>query len=69
MINSNKPNTIETKPFYTRQEVKQMLGISYPTLNKLNKTGELKAYKLGRKVFYKLVDIENSLTHLGGGDR
>ena len=45
-----------------------MLGISYPTLNKLNKTGELKAYKLGRKVFYKLVDIENSLIHLGGGN-
>lgn len=57
---------IETKPFYTRTEVSKMLGISFPTLNKLNKTGELPAYKLGRKVLYKLTDIENSLNTLGG---
>lgn len=57
---------IETKPIYTRSEVSKMLGISFPTLNKLNKTGELPAYKLGRKVLYKLADIENSLNTLGG---
>jgi len=54
------------KQIYTRKEVKDMLGMSYPTLNKLNKTGELKAHKIGRKVFYKLTDIENSMIHLGG---
>ena len=52
-------------PILSRKYVKEMLGVSYPTLNRLNKTGELKAYKLGRKVFYKLSDIENSLIHLG----
>ena len=52
-------------PILSRKHVKEMLGLSYPTLNRLNKTGELKAYKLGRKVFYKLSDIENSLIHLG----
>ena len=66
MIDKQQTNKTDSKPYYTRQEVKEMLGISYPTLNYLNRTGELKAYKLGRKVFYKLVDIENSLIHLGG---
>jgi len=56
------------KQFYTREEVKNMLSISFPTLNKLNKTGQLPAYKLGRKVFYKLIDIENSLIHIGGAN-
>ena len=61
-------NTKETKPYYTRKQVKEMLNISYPTLNKLNKTGELKAHKLGHKVIYRLVDIENGLINLGGGN-
>ena len=54
------------KQILTRKTVKDMLNISYPTLNKLNKSGELPAYKIGRKVFYKLSDIEKSMIHLGG---
>jgi len=53
------------KEILTRQQVKDMLNISFPTLNKWNRTGELPAYKIGRKVFYKMSDIENSLISLG----
>jgi excisionase family DNA binding protein len=49
------------KEILTRKQVSEMLELSYPTLNKLNKTGELPAYKIGRKVFYRLEDIQNSL--------
>ena len=56
---------IQNETILSRKQVKEMLGLSYPTLNRLNKTGDLKAYKLGRKVFYKMSDIENSLIHLG----
>jgi excisionase family DNA binding protein len=54
-----------TNQILSRKQVKELLNISYPTLNKLNRTQELPAYKIGRKVFYKMSDIEKSLISLG----
>ena len=61
MINDKRIKPTEVKFIYSRAEVKEMFNISYPTLNKLNKTGELPAKKLGRKVYYLLDDIMNSI--------
>lgn len=57
-------NKIDTsKLILTRVEVSKMLNLSFPTLLKLSKSGKLPSYKLGRKIFYKYSDIENSLTY------
>ncbi len=56
---SGKENT--QKPYYTRKEVKEMLGVSYPTLNSWAKKGILTPCKTGRRVLYKAEDLENSL--------
>jgi excisionase family DNA binding protein len=50
--------------FITRSEVKQLLKISYPTLNIWTKAGWLKAYKMGNRVYYKLQEVEQALTDL-----
>jgi len=50
-----------SKPYYTRKEVKDMLGVSYPTLNSWAKTGVLKSCRIGKKVVYKAEDLENAL--------
>lgn len=53
---SNSENEI-----LTREEVKDLLKISYTTLWKYNKNGTLKAKKLGRKVYYLREDLSNFL--------
>ena len=50
-----------TKLVYTRKEVKEMLGVSYPTLNSWAKKGILKPSRLGSRVLYKAEDIEKAL--------
>lgn len=42
-------------------EVIKMLGISKPTLIKWTRKGVVKATKIGRRVFYKREDVDNSL--------
>lgn len=49
------------KEFLTREEVKDLLKISYTTLWKYNKNGTLKAKKLGSKVYYLREDLSNLL--------
>lgn len=46
---------------YTRQETAKYLRISLPTLNEWSKTGVLKSYRLGNRVYYKQSEIERSL--------
>ncbi len=58
-------STDKSKLIYTRHEVRDLLNLSFPTLLKLSKSGQLPSYKINgsRKVFYKHSDIENSLTN------
>lgn len=51
--------TPEKKKFITREEAKQLLNVTFATLWRYNKNGQLKAYKFQNKVYYKLSDIEN----------
>lgn len=58
--NKNEVDTKpETKKYITRKEACVHMGnITYPTLNKHTKEGLLKGYRIGRRVFYTLVDID-----------
>ncbi|MBS1744000.1 MAG: helix-turn-helix domain-containing protein [Bacteroidetes bacterium] len=49
------------KEIMSRKEVKELLQISYPTLNTWTKQGKIKAYKQGGKVYFKRSEIINSL--------
>jgi len=46
----------------TREQVKDELKISYPTILKLEKQGVLKGSRIGRRVLYDYEDIQNALT-------
>jgi hypothetical protein len=52
------------KTIYTRQETAAFLDISLPTLNEYTKQGFITACRLGHKVRYRLVDIEQALTRI-----
>ena len=45
----------------SREETKQYLSITYPTLRKWTKDGILKCYQLGGRVYYKLHEILDAL--------
>lgn len=52
----------EKEPKYlTRKEVKELFGISFPTLSDHTKKGNLKAYNIGRRVLYKQSELESAL--------
>jgi hypothetical protein len=50
------------KEFLTRDETKQVLGVSFQTLNEWRKDGTLPASKIGKRVYYRRQDIVNRLT-------
>ena len=52
------------KQILTRQETAKMLNISLPTLHDYTKRNVITAYRLGYKVRYKLLDIQNSLLQI-----
>ncbi|MCA0362536.1 MAG: helix-turn-helix domain-containing protein [Bacteroidetes bacterium] len=47
------------KDLLTRKETAELLGINLSTLWSYTKTGKLKAYGLGNKVFYRYSEIMN----------
>lgn len=47
--------------FITRQEVSKLLKISLPTLNEWTKLGWLQSYKIGNRVLYKLLEVEQAI--------
>ncbi|PQV51229.1 excisionase family DNA binding protein [Jejuia pallidilutea] len=49
------------KDYYTREEAKDLLKISYATLWKYNKDGVLRATKIGSRVYYKRKDIDDAM--------
>lgn len=51
----------EGKDYYTREEAKDLLKVSYATLWKYNKDGILPATKIGSRVYYKSKDIDNAM--------
>ncbi len=52
----------QIRPEYvTRQQVKDKLHVSFPTLNRFNKEGILTAKKIGGRVLYLWSDIEKAI--------
>ncbi|OXE95938.1 DNA-binding protein [Flavobacterium piscis] len=51
----------ETDTLLTRQEVSTLLKVSFPTLWSWNKSGILRAQKMGKKVFYNKDDVLRQL--------
>lgn len=63
IINSITQKQPETE-LLTRKEVSELLDISYPTLNKWTKTGQLIGYRIGSKVRYKQSEIVKALSQI-----
>ena len=61
---SIQPKGKEQNDLLTRKEVRELLKISFPTLHEFTKTGKIKAYRLGGRVFYKKQEIVDSLTEV-----
>jgi hypothetical protein len=57
----NRPNPKPETEILTREQTKDLLGISYVTLWKYNRDGTLKARKVNGKIFYLRQDITNLL--------
>lgn len=60
-LTSNSVPTVEQHNLqtYNRKEVCEKLDISYPTLLKLEKRGQIRGRKSGRKFFYTNEDIND----------
>jgi hypothetical protein len=46
----------------TRQQVKDEFHLSFPTILKFEKQGKLKGYRIGRRVLFDRLEVEQSLT-------
>jgi hypothetical protein len=62
-IRDTKPQSKEPiRPEYlTRQQVKEKLHVSFPTLNRFDKEGILTAHKIGGRVLYLWSDVEKAI--------
>lgn len=59
--NNDPPKNAEIE-YISRNEVCKILNISLPTLKKFyGSTGEIKAYRLGGKIFFKKAEVEQAL--------
>lgn len=56
-LQSFNPGQSEQKPPATKKETAKHLGISIPTLDQLEKTGQLKPFRIGRAVRFRWDDI------------
>lgn len=63
ILNNTNPLKKE-KEYLTRKEVKELLKIEYTTLSRWSKSGKLKSYGIGSRVYYKRSEIDNCLIPL-----
>lgn len=54
----------EPTKYLTRQEVAEMLSIDLSTVHNWTKKGILSAHQIGGRVFYKRIELENSIIKL-----
>ena len=68
VLNSEKtheaPEPETPATFYTRNEVKDLLKISLPTLHRYTELGLLRGRKIGNRVLYKISDVEQAFHDL-----
>lgn len=53
-----------TEEYLTRYEVSQMLKVDLSTVHNWTKEGKLKRYGIGKRIYYKRSEIENSLVEI-----
>lgn len=58
--NATPPPPPETE-FITRQETRQILGVSLPTLNDWTKRGVIIGYRIGTRIRYKKSEIMDAV--------
>jgi excisionase family DNA binding protein len=59
------PHQTESQSDYiTRKEVIKILKISLPTLHDWTKQGWLQSYKIGNRVLYRKVEVEESVSQV-----
>jgi excisionase family DNA binding protein len=61
---NNSPQSIKEPEFISRKQVCSLLSISYPTLNKYVKTGDIPAKRIGNKILFAKSEVENSLKNI-----
>jgi excisionase family DNA binding protein len=49
-----------------RVEVSKLLNVSMVTLSTWTKTGKIKAYRIGNRVYYKKLNIEEAMKEIKG---
>ena len=59
-----EPNKTSSPEYLTINEVSKLFKCSLPTIWSWRKKGYLKAYSIGRRIFFKSNEIENSLKNL-----
>ncbi len=64
-----RPAPESLKPFLTRKETSEMLGVSFPTLHLWEKAGILKPDRIGRRVLYSVDEVKKAVLKEKGGLR
>lgn len=60
-LKPEKPQQTSKKEYLSRLEVAKLLKISLVTLNDWTKQGIIKAYRIGNRVLYCPIEVENSV--------
>jgi excisionase family DNA binding protein len=58
---SQNKNSKELDKWLSRDQVRRQFKISFPTINKLEKQGEIKGYRMGKRVLFLRTEIEQQL--------
>ena len=53
-----------TEQYLTREEVSELLKISFSTIHNWSKKGILHPYQIGARIYFKASDIESSMIKL-----
>jgi predicted site-specific integrase-resolvase len=60
----NTPKKNDTQSLLSRKETCELLKINFSTLWKHTKSGKLKSYGIGNRVYYKKEEILQSITRI-----
>ena len=58
--------TAQPTDLLTRKETASILGISLPTLHEWTKDSKIPAYRIGTRIRYKRIEVEQSLNQIKG---
>jgi len=56
------------KQYLSKKEVAERLGISFPTINRLERSGRLVGYRIGRRVLFKPEEVDSALNQRRHGN-